>query len=250
MRNKNIFILAAVAIFATACIFYFYFSLNLKFVISKDPEDWAKFGDYYGGVLNPILSFLTIYLLIKSTDLQMQANDSLKDELKENKRNEKIKNFESLFFNMLDRQNNSLPLIFVEWQSGGVNEKIVGVDVFSKLEEIVFDLIEKDISSEGICEQIEIFDSHELLYSQFRCFYLSVNFISEYLSDEEGFSKSERAKYYKALINFTDYLQIKIIAMFLQFMSGKYGNVESVKSNKEFEEVFVNCGLSFNIYKK
>ncbi len=33
--------------------------------ISRHPEDWGNFGDYIGGILNPLLTIINIYLLIQ-----------------------------------------------------------------------------------------------------------------------------------------------------------------------------------------
>ncbi|MDR3005635.1 MAG: hypothetical protein LBV14_15555 [Acidovorax sp.] len=226
------------------------FFYDLNYVISSRVEDWAHFGTYFSGILGPILNFLTIILLVYSMDMQLDANKALREDLEENKKNEKIRNFESLFFNMLDRQHSSFSTMNVVLIEDGEDIKYFGSEAVSKIEEIVEGLIGADVSSERIIEIIEKIDSHDGIYSQFRCFYLAINFIEEYLSQGNGFNELERKKYYKALINFTEYSQVRVMAMFLQFMFQRYENVKAVRNNKEFEEVFVDCGLGFDIYKK
>lgn len=49
--------------------------------ISNDPERWGQFGDYFGGVLNPILTIfnliLVVYLTFKISDIEKNRNENL-----------------------------------------------------------------------------------------------------------------------------------------------------------------------------
>ncbi len=84
--------------FIGVVILAYVFNFNTGKGLSKSTEVWAQFGDYLGGVVNPILTFLSIVLLIKSVNLQREANSSL---ILENKRQEHLdylKNFESRFY--------------------------------------------------------------------------------------------------------------------------------------------------------
>ena len=60
----------------------YYHNFGISGDVSQKTDVWGQFGDYVGGVLNPILSFISIYLLISSLSLQRQANTSLVDEIK------------------------------------------------------------------------------------------------------------------------------------------------------------------------
>ena len=40
--------------------------------LSKDPDDWAAFGDYVGGVLNPIVAFAALTILAFSVGIQQR----------------------------------------------------------------------------------------------------------------------------------------------------------------------------------
>lgn len=242
--SSIIFVVAAFVVYG----YRFFYSLN--YVFSSSVEDWAHFGTYFSGVLGPALSFLTIILLVCSIDMQMDANRALREDLEDNKKNEKIRNFESLFFNMLDRQHNSFGNMGVTLFENGGEVKYLGSAAVYKIEEIVEYLVEMDKGDGAISDEIERIDFFDGFYSQFRCFYLAVSFIEEHLSESNGFNEVERYKYYKALINFTEYSQIRLMAMYLQFMFDKYDNVKMIRNNKEFEKVFVDCGLGFDVYKK
>ena len=58
----RIIIIAFIAIIIVSSFYFINFSI---FPISSNSLDWGAFGDYLGGVLNPILSFLLIILIVK-----------------------------------------------------------------------------------------------------------------------------------------------------------------------------------------
>ena len=57
----------------------FYVAYFYKNPISKSSENWGQFGDYMGGVINPIFGFISVILLIY-TILQQQKALSLQEE--------------------------------------------------------------------------------------------------------------------------------------------------------------------------
>lgn len=54
-------ILTITLLLVTGIYFYNFFSFHF----SKSTSDWGSFGDYFGGVLNPLLTCILIYLVIK-----------------------------------------------------------------------------------------------------------------------------------------------------------------------------------------
>lgn len=66
-------------IFAVVTIFYF---LNFSVLGHFSQESFAQFGDYVGGLVNPVLSFLTILLLIKSIRIQNEELRLTREEMK------------------------------------------------------------------------------------------------------------------------------------------------------------------------
>lgn len=80
----------------------YYLNFGISGDVSQKTDVWGQFGDYVGGVLNPILSFISIYLLINSLSLQRQANTSLVDEIKRQEKLEDFKKFEFRFFHLVD----------------------------------------------------------------------------------------------------------------------------------------------------
>jgi len=113
MINKYI-IAAAIAITFVVLSYIYNFYCVLSYSISNDTAVWGQLGDYTGGLLNPILSFITLVLLIKSLSLQNEANLALRKELKNNEKTAKLRLFETQFFNMLNAQLRKHPLTFLK----------------------------------------------------------------------------------------------------------------------------------------
>lgn len=51
--------------------------------VSNDPAVWGQFGDYIGGLLNPLIAFLAFYWLTQSVLLQKQELTETKDALRD-----------------------------------------------------------------------------------------------------------------------------------------------------------------------
>lgn len=72
--------LIAIALIAIIVVFGLYL-LYYPNRISTDHSSWGQFGDYFGGVLNPILGFFTVLLLIITLRISYQTLKVSKDEL-------------------------------------------------------------------------------------------------------------------------------------------------------------------------
>lgn len=80
--------------------------------LSDDPGRWGQFGDYLGGVLNPVFSFLALIALLATFALQVRELRMSARELKNSadallKQNETLakQNFEATFFQLLRLHN-------------------------------------------------------------------------------------------------------------------------------------------------
>ncbi len=49
--------------------------------LANDPEVWGQFGDYVGGLLNPLIAFLAFYWLTQSVILQKEELAATRDAL-------------------------------------------------------------------------------------------------------------------------------------------------------------------------
>ncbi len=65
--------------------FSFYFA-NFHDGLSEENEVWGLFGDYFGGILNPVIAAFAFYLIAETYKLQIKAYDLQKTELEETRK--------------------------------------------------------------------------------------------------------------------------------------------------------------------
>nr|WP_315467140.1 putative phage abortive infection protein [uncultured Undibacterium sp.] len=71
-------------------------------------DRWGQLGDFFGGVLNPLIGLATVFLLVQSVKLQRKelaatrkAMEETKEEMKDQSEQMKLQGFESTFFTWL-----------------------------------------------------------------------------------------------------------------------------------------------------
>lgn len=85
--NDDLIVFIKIGAFFIFLAFVFYF-INFGFQgLSKDQEVWAQFGDYFGGVLNPVFAFLAFIALLITINLQNKALSQSKKELELTRKN-------------------------------------------------------------------------------------------------------------------------------------------------------------------
>jgi len=67
------------ALSISSYVYWFYIALKLPF--SHDPATWGQFGDFIGGLLNPLIAYLAFYWLITSVRIQKQELKETREEL-------------------------------------------------------------------------------------------------------------------------------------------------------------------------
>lgn len=226
-------------------IFWFYFALDYR--PSSDPAVWGQLGDYVGGVLNPFLSFISIALLIKSLLLQHQANDDLKMEIASREKTEKLRSFELLFFNLIESQKNLFNSFYIEIPSPGfTSTQIKSVKAVIEIENKISQIREKSDNDSDVTELLNELDSDDQIFGITRAFYIAAKITTEKLSDSNGFSAEDRSTHFKALINFTDFAQLRLIIISMQFLD--YESARYLRSSKEFMDILKELGLDCNPY--
>lgn len=198
----------------------YYFNFGIDGSLSEKTEVWGQFGDYVGGVVNPILSFVTIYLLINSIGLQRESNDNLTSEIKRQEKLEEYKKFELRFFRLIESQEESFSrfkiCISQEDDSEGngdnqfeANEEILnGGAAVTFIEDCLLPLKEAGVSKEKVFEWLHSLDNDGSYFSLIRRFYLILKLV-----DANTLTKSERDEMYETLINLTDIKVVSIIAI-------------------------------------
>lgn len=110
-----------VAFLVMACVVGFYF-FNFHHQLSDDNAKWGTFGDFVGGTLNPILSFLALVIVLKTYLSQQEELQATRKILKEQTETQKKQQFESTFFELLKMHNETLNKL----QNSSNLERIVG----------------------------------------------------------------------------------------------------------------------------
>ncbi len=127
-------------------------------------ESSAQFGDYFGGVLNPIFGFATVSLLVWSIQIQLRELKLTRDELKLNTQANREQAFE------LKRQNN----FFIQKE----NEIIINseFDMYQKLfleqQSVLNDLLNKPL---GFIVADEYITASDLIYKKNTTYQSSFN---------------------------------------------------------------------------
>ena len=113
---------------------------NFLAKLSNDPATWGTFGDYLGGTLNPIISFLALIGLLYTIHQQAQEMQATREELKQAAEQQRqqveqqsrqseifnLQQFESTFFSLLDQHNKIIEKIItpIEDKTGYSNYEI------------------------------------------------------------------------------------------------------------------------------
>ncbi|EDU6392004.1 hypothetical protein C8914_003718, partial [Salmonella enterica subsp. enterica serovar Norwich] len=92
MKNERlrVNILLLIVTILSLSIIMIYINNFYNFRISKDPSDWGALGDYFGGLLNPLISIITLFFVAKTYLTQkeelrkMELSADKLDKLREN----------------------------------------------------------------------------------------------------------------------------------------------------------------------
>jgi len=125
---KSYVALALLSITAVVCTYIVQFYFRLNFVLSDSVSDWVNFSNFVGGLLAPIFSFLSFVLLLKSVNLQSQANTQLIEDAKNSAKKDNLQTFETHFFSMLEAQRITFDNFKLEIPLNNQSTVFVGVE--------------------------------------------------------------------------------------------------------------------------
>ncbi|EOI3539354.1 hypothetical protein QLY38_03650 [Cronobacter sakazakii] len=173
---------AFLVIFISWVVYFSNFNPLNGFPIDK--SEWGTFGDFVGGVTNPILTFFTMLMLIKSINLQKDANDSI---IKQNthmhevserqKEMDDLRSFESSFYSLAEvsrKEFDALKII-------GRNKKFyIAADAVVYLEGYMISSCRYQ-NAEALRSQFSRFDTDSCMaiFSAVRSFYILFKFTNE-----------------------------------------------------------------------
>lgn len=186
-------IATALCILSIACSYIGWFYFHLERDFSPSGEQWGQFGDFFGGILNPLLSFMTICILIRSSIYQEKQNRLAE-------KREKSKRFDDRFYGMVTQLKHSVESFkfnfgpTVKWDFDGF---------FKYMENSFFD--SDDLSG------LNSPRFKEAIFTVLRQFYLILKVIN--VEHEKGNINDEEIKeYYLLLMNSTEYRTLRFIA--------------------------------------
>lgn len=246
MIGTKYVLIAFLVIFLVFILYVINFYLILGYTVSNDTAVWGQLGDYIGGLLNPTLSFISLVLLIKSLTLQNEANSDLRKELKNSEKTEKLRSFETLFFNMLNSQKELFHSFSIDIIKDNKTITKQGVEAVIAIEDEIENIRERTENDAEIRTIVEKLDSKDQIFGLTRTFYIIVKIISDSLNEHDGFTSQERKSHLHTLINFTDFAQLRLILITMQFT--EFESVKYLKSHVEFNLTLQEVGLDYNIY--
>ncbi len=191
--NRLLWILGGAAVAAFLIILGLYIAYFKNLSVTNDSATWGTFGDYLGGTLNPIISFLALIGLLYTIHQQAQEMQATRDELErtaeQQSRQSEIFNlqqFESTFFSLLEQHNKVVERIEVE----SIYEELHNI-YNKKIDQITTRKPSEELSNSHAIKSI---NQHYELKSYFNLLFQILKFISISLSKNSGSNNSEDLK--------------------------------------------------------
>lgn len=191
--NRLLWILGIAAVAAFLIILGLYIAYFKNLSVTNDSATWGTFGDYLGGTLNPIISFLALIGLLYTIHQQAQEMQATRDELErtaeQQSRQSEIFNlqqFESTFFSLLEQHNKVVERIEVE----SIYEELHNI-YNKKIDKITTREPSEELSNSHAIKSI---NQHYELKSYFNLLFQILKFISISLSKNSESNNSEDSK--------------------------------------------------------
>lgn len=223
--------IAVVIIISVFCIYFYQFHTSL----SVQQGDWGAFGDFIGGLLNPILSFLALMALLLTIRLQSIELEATREELKRSataqensekalQKQSKIQNrqqFESTFFSLLNQHNQILERLCIPKPrgSGGVQVREI-----SDIRLVSMNILNNDKTSLEKAKS-ELEKKNDICGHYYRILYQLLKFIatnipggnigvSFYAKDIQSLPLTENEKMYSNIIrSFLNHDTVQVLAV-------------------------------------
>lgn len=215
--------------------------MGLVFVVAvhtqwKD-KNLGTFGDFLGGVLNPILTFLSFMALLFTIILQQReihsakkdATDLQKEKL-EQRLSEERRQFENTFFQMLAIHNTIVNSMDVD--RGKTKNKLHGRECFKHFRDLMLDAYKRASQDDELKRSIAAHDAVWVLYQNdlahyYRYLYNIIRFINE--------SDVKKIRYIRILR-----AQLSDFELLVLFYNGLFPLAKKFKEYVEFFTLFNN----------
>ena len=198
--NRLLWILGGAAVAAFLIILGLYIAYFKNLSITNDSATWGTFGDYLGGTLNPIISFLALIGLLYTIHQQAQEMQATREELKQAAEQQRqqveqqshqseifnLQQFESTFFSLLEQHNKAIERIDVE----SIYKELHNI-YNNKIDQITTRKPSEELSNK---HSIKSINQHYELKSYFNLLFQILKFISISLSKNSESNNSEDSK--------------------------------------------------------
>lgn len=205
--KKSRFFVAVLFVITIAGYFIWFFAIQNQ-SLSTDSSVWGTFGDFVGGLLNPLIAYSAFYWLTVSVIVQKQELAETKQALidsskaqEEQVKQYKIQRFENTFFNMLSLQNEILNTVVFNSKSisplnNPEDESSASRSAFSS---ILRWIDSEDGNEEGQFSTLNNYDLFQVQANQvvghyYRNFYQIIKFIGD-----SGLCDDDKEKYARIL---------------------------------------------------
>ncbi|WP_218062382.1 MULTISPECIES: putative phage abortive infection protein [unclassified Pseudomonas] len=214
------------------------------------PETIGVFGDFFGGVLNPLLTFLTFFCLIVTVVIQRHELSLARTEYKKTAEALSTQAVENTFFSILDLHHKIVDNIKLDiaslWPAYAARVQIQNTNNLNStprktlfegreaFEEIINYITWNTLSSEQIVEKYQkIQDRHnQVLGHYFRNLYQALKVIHNY--DEKILTQAQKKKYASILR-----AQLSTKELILIFING----LDGVCDNGKFKNLLIEYAM-------
>lgn len=198
--NRLLWVLGGAAVAAFLIVLGLYISYFKNLSVTNDSATWGTFGDYLGGTLNPIISFLALIGLLYTIHQQAQEMQATHEELKQAAEQQRqqveqqshqseifnLQQFESTFFSLLEQHNKAIERIDVE----SIYKELHNI-YNNKIDQITTRKPSEELSNKHAIKSI---NQHYELKSYFNLLFQILKFISISLSKNSESNNSEDSK--------------------------------------------------------
>lgn len=159
---------------------------------------------------------------------------------------EKLKMFETQFFNMLNTQSKAFDSFKIKIPQNGNIVIKKGIEAIVEIEKEITSIRLHQGNDSDILQFLSNIDTNDQIYRSIRRFYITVNMISNKLSNINGFTKIDRKSYFLTLIKFTDFYLLRLLMISIQFINNPITTY--LKENEEFNSALQEVGINWNLY--
>ena len=146
--NRLLWVLGGAAVAAFLIVLGLYIAYFKNLSVTNDSATWGTFGDYLGGTLNPIISFLALIGLLYTIHQQAQEMQATREELKQAAEQQRqqveqqsrqseifnLQQFESTFFSLLEQHNKVIEKVETDIAkiNGDIESRYKGLDTITE----------------------------------------------------------------------------------------------------------------------